>query len=262
MIKNLTYTLAILTLLVTPFAYYQTAQADVYGNLLAGYYTLDTNDVSGTTVTDNTGGGNTGTTFNSPVQSFGKMGQGLQFNGTNQRIDIGGTGFTWTDDTTMSAWVYPNLANDPTNTGVFVSKGSDKSSANGWGIILNQDGTHFAIQSVTLSLGEAGHTLDAIQTITANRWYLVTGVWDNTNKIMTLYINGKFESTLNVGAQTLRYVGPSQIGEMCGGGGNCTTTNYPFTGNVDDVRYYHRVLSAAEIASLYNLGLPHHHGAF
>jgi hypothetical protein len=43
--------------------------------------------------------------------------------------------------------------------------------------------------------------------------------------------------------------GFSEIGNDQGGGGTA-----PFLGSMDDMRYYNRALSAAEVRQLYNLG--------
>ncbi len=75
---------------------------------LVGYWSFDSGDVSGTTVLDQSGSGNNGTTVNSPKQVPGKLGQALSFNGTSQYVSLpNNTGYDANSIGTITAWIRP-----------------------------------------------------------------------------------------------------------------------------------------------------------
>jgi hypothetical protein len=68
-----------------------------------GHWTLD--ERSGTTANDITGNANTGTLTSGPQWTAGKLGQGLQFDGVNDNVNVGtGTGLS-PSNWTISTWV-------------------------------------------------------------------------------------------------------------------------------------------------------------
>ena len=75
---------------------------------LSAHYTLDTVDVSGSTAFDCSPAPNyDGTITSSPSNVTGKIGQALDFDGTNDYIDIPRM---ISDDFTISFWIKPTIA--------------------------------------------------------------------------------------------------------------------------------------------------------
>jgi hypothetical protein len=82
-------------------------------------------------------------------------------------------------------------------------------------------------------------------TLALNTWYHVVGVRDTVTANQRIYVNGVLEATAAYG--TLGTVtNPFRIG---------MPNDWPtegFIGSVDDVRYYNKVLTADEIATIYS----------
>ncbi len=107
-----------------------------------------------------------------------------------------------------------------------------------WEIGLFDDGRLFN------DLNQSGDNFSSVEILLANRWYHITCT-RNSSDVATIYINGAFDSTdLNAsgspGSDILR------IGHRTG----ATEEEY-FNGLLEDMRIYNRVLSAAEIATIY-----------
>jgi hypothetical protein len=201
--------------------------------LIAGY---NFNEGSGTTLTDVTGHGLSGT-INGATWTTGKNGGGLLFNGTTNFVDLGNsTSLQLTGSMTLEAWINANA--NPADDGQIIAK----SSGSGWQLKTSPDtGPH------TFGLAVSPNSSTNTQrysttTRSLNVWYHVAGVYDAAARTMTLYVNGapvngtltgtipasQFNQTVNV-----------NIGRRTGG--------YYFKGTIDDVRIYGRALSQAEI---------------
>jgi len=81
--------------------------------------------------------------------------------------------------------------------------------------------------------------------ISQNDWYHIVGVFDRGTRRGRVYVNGIEEADAELGLDPPSDSGLTKIG--C----NNDTGNGTFTGSVDDVRIYDRVLSAGEVAELY-----------
>ncbi len=209
---------------------------------LVGYWTFDgknTNWSSSTAeVLDSSGSGVNGNAVNMGTSSatIGKIGQALNFNGTNSRITASPTVL----DAEMSvfAWIKP--------TTVSVSQNiiGDVTSGNTPGLyllMLTNQGKLAVIWNgfVTFCLGN--------RTIKTNEWQLVGFVRSGSsgNWSCAAYVNGELDTS----ASSISTNPLNQLNFGIGSGGTL-----PFSGGIDDVRIYNRVLSAAEIRQLYNQG--------
>jgi hypothetical protein len=75
-------------------------------NGLVGYWTFDGKDMSGVQAYDRSGNGNHGTLTNGPMRRIGKIGQALEFDGSDDLVNgIGGTSLNNLADITVSAWI-------------------------------------------------------------------------------------------------------------------------------------------------------------
>jgi len=76
-------------------------------------------------------------------------------------------------------------------------------------------------------------------------WYRLVGVYDKTANTMTFYVNGASQGTVTA-PTTWAATGHTAIGRAQYNGVQTDFVN----GAIDDVRFYSRALSAAEVAAL------------
>ena len=188
------------------------------------------NEGSGTTVTDASGNGNTGTITNATWSTSGKYGGALQFNGSNARVTIpDAASLHLSTGMTLEAWVNPSTVNAnwrdviyKGNDNFYLEATSDKSSHPDAGMIAG------------------GSYADAFGTaaLPANSWSYLTETYDGAT--LRLYVNGtQVASTAHTGAIATS-TNPLQIG------GDTIYSQY-FAGLIDEVRVYNVALTAAQI---------------
>ena len=209
---------------------------------LVGHWSFDSGDVSGTTVLDQSGNGNNGTTVSDPKQIPGKLGQALSFNGSSSVV----VNSFPINTLTLSAWIR--------TTQIVGSSGSAQ--------IINRDTTggnnsrdwQFRIQGspavptiILFNTGGAIAGVVASTTVNDGKWHLVTATWDGAT--IRMYVDGKASGSPASFSGTLNSGSPLLFAEASGitGGSN-------FNGTIDDVRIYDRALSASDVEQLYNEG--------
>jgi hypothetical protein len=173
--------------------------------------------------------------------------QAFSFDGSNGSVDLGhDPSLNITGSLTVSAWVNVQSLNHPKylfadfdSTG-HLSQGS-------LGILAT--GQFFWFQ------GNQGIANDWVEPFGAtrvnlNQWYQVAVVRDDTAKTITLYVNGVPDGSVScAGIPVL----PLQGDKLLGGAG----PGFPqdaFSGLLDEVGFFNRALSAAEIQLIYKLG--------
>jgi len=189
---------------------------------------------SGTTWTDLSGNGNTGTLSATSIGYNSANGGSLVFDGTDDNSDLG-TFFTF-NNFTISLWVYPGSTQvqyadifDNNHTGArnFVCQQNN----------LNTNQYEFACFNSTNASGTGFFTLSA------NTWHYLTFTWNNS--VASAYINGVFYSSggaanpITYNAQNLRLAG------WYAGGRN-------WNGGMGNFMVHNRVLTAQEIQQNYN----------
>jgi PKD repeat protein len=95
--------------------------------------------------------------------------------------------------------------------------------------------------------GSGNNFVTSTTTVSANSWYHVTFSIDQSN--MRLYVNGVLEQTL---AATITAFNYDSTREVILGGSNELNFNEPYSGSIDNLRFYNRVLNAAEVSALYS----------
>lgn len=204
---------------------------------------------SGTTVTDSSGGGITGTltatSAGPPIYTSGRQATGyaLNFDGTNYVIGnsiqfrFPNTAFT------VSAWVRSS------NTPYAYFLASD-GFGGGWGLLIDGGGRAGVMlksagaYSVTVFAGGSN--------IIDGNWHQVTYVigTNTTNSSLctcTIYVDG-IQVATGAGSGIYSYSDPTVNWTI---GTRNLATAISFTGQLDDVRIYNRALTAAEISALY-----------
>jgi len=235
-------TVSVITISIAFFAYNffthqktQETEAAPSKTGLIGYWSMDNEDINGTTVYDRSEKGNNGVLTASPTSIAGKLGQAQTFNGT---IDISSNLLTSTTFS-ISSWININSLADDTEH-VIVGQYDT-----GDGRLLFEVDARPAYGNDSLRLfvgGTGGVDLQSSTKIVAGNWYFVSVVADGGNA--TLYINGKDE-----GSNTFSLI-PLNTNTQIGGENLLASAG--LRGYIDEVRIYEHALSAQEISQLYN----------
>jgi hypothetical protein len=207
---------------------------------LVAWWTFDGKDISGTQVYDKTGNLNTGTTTGGVTKIVGKIGQGVRLDGTGT-LDLGvGTSLNLPSRVTLSGWVRPSIIG--VSYPILFGKGYAQSGS--YSVHMRTDGSiWFEIDDVDATrhyYNPSGAFLSV------NKWAHVVATYDGATQ--RIYVNGVQDGTGQAASSNFgTTVAAFTIGPTLSGPGN-------FTGSVDDVRVYSRVLSPAEIQQLYQMG--------
>jgi len=196
--------------------------------------------------------GNDGTLTNmDPATDWvtGQFGKVLDFDGADDDVDIGAP--TLLDDLgplTMSAWINPRTAGEG-STGKIFSKRPTGAVTSDW--FLEIDNTTPEVNAFEFIKDETPNIgrVTNDNTVSFNVWQHIVVTWDGTNQGTGVHI---YKNGIELGYQA-----------TTGGGTNGSDATYPihignqddgaatFDGQIDDVRLYNRVLTAAEVWSLY-----------
>ncbi len=215
------------------------------GNLV-GWWTFDGKYLSTTTATDSSGQGNNGTLTNGPVPALGKVGQALNFDGSNDYVGIAdAAALRMTTILALSAWIKPTASNDGNFHFIFGKASySDSSDTNSsYKLYLKNDGTIGLYSSASGTFVVSGASV-----LSTNTWYQVAAVADGVNA--KIYINGVQDGTASFSSSFAKGTNADDVQI----GTNVSGSNQSFAGSIDDVRIYNKALSAAEVLQLYNMG--------
>ncbi len=221
------------------------SQNNLVTNGLLGMWSFDSRDIASTIAYDRKGGHN-GTISGSPQKKMGKVGQSLYFDGTDDWVNAGSAA-TLDNPSSLSISAWFKI---PTGGGGRIlskSGGVDK------GFLLDiMDFSYirFTGQYNTTDL-DVGYSVSLV----ADEWTHVLLTWDGSTSASNaiLYLNGV---AVNSFLSTQDGVGTREddSGADLMIGARSDTGNPRFLGNMDEVRYYNRVLSAGEVKTLYNAG--------
>jgi hypothetical protein len=221
---------------MTPVSWSFTTAAVVSTTPIAAYAF---NEGSGTTVTDLSGNGHTGTIANATWTTAGKYGNALSFNGTNAWVTINDANdLDLTTGMTLEAWVRPTAT--PSFWAAAIAKEQPNDPANNVAYALyTADGASNPPSIHGLFGSGAGADKFAVGTsvLTLNTWTHLAGTYDGT--ALRLYVNGTLVATFAQTGSMTATTGPLRIGGDFG--------NEFFTGLIDEVRVYNRALSQTEI---------------
>ncbi|MEW6428277.1 MAG: PKD domain-containing protein [Thermodesulfobacteriota bacterium] len=158
----------------------------------------------------------------------GQIGNGLVLDGAGDYAVIADHPAFHSSSFTMEAWIYPTAASGLNTIIGKVSQGKD------FALALYNGAPTF----MTYSGGR--RYISAAAAAPLNTWTHIAVTYDNPTNTITLYVNGAQAATGNYRPDTSN-TDPLQIGKS-----NCC--NEYFTGTVDDVRFWNRARSGAEIA--------------
>ena len=195
---------------------------------------------TGTTWTDLSGGGNTGTLTNGPTYDSANGGA-IVFDGSNDYISISNNSLLsfGTNSFTINLWI--RRISTSSNTPIITTYNDYNSGYPSYFYkgIYNASNVYDTGFTILTSSGNYITSLSAIP-ITNNEWVNIS-ITRSGNDI-TLYRNGSFYSTASSSGNNWSGTGrPTLIG-----GGVPSTT--PLNGNIAQASIYNRALSAAEIS--------------
>ena len=198
---------------------------------LVAWWKLDDDPSDG--VLDSSGHGHTGTCSGTcPTLVAGKLGMAYAFDAAASEAIVVPDSNDFRGDVTIAAWFYGNAA---TTSLSMLAKPVSTGTDNSWQLELRET------DKVSFS-GGTTHYLDSANVVTRSAWHHAAGTWDGTTK--RLYIDGVLSSSV---AATLSY---DTHTVYLGADNNSGTTTLYFSGMLDDLRVYSRVLSDTEIAAL------------
>lgn len=182
----------------------------------------------------------------STVDRFSNSNSAYAFSGTSSSyIQLPGNSFLKpTNGLSFSAWVKPGTLSSPEY--IVFTKNNTSSNFESYALVIASvsGGYKFRVHKGDGS----GNTsfVDGTTLISAGTWYHVAFTMDNSN--IAIYLNGALQATVST-TYSFNY----QSGkDVFLGGTNESIFNGPYVGSMDNVRFYNRVLSSAEISSLYS----------
>ncbi|MFH1188635.1 MAG: LamG domain-containing protein, partial [bacterium] len=202
---------------------------------LIGYWRFDESIWTGMSeeVQDSSGKNYHGTTKNSPTTGTGKFGKAGVFDGINDYI-IASNLENITTAVTVSMWIKP--------------------VAGAYGYVIAKD--HFSQYAIMIDEDVAmrtyigGNNYSVSYVFPKTEWTHIASTYDQNAGKLKQYINGELKGTTNVSTIMNTDGLNFSIGARCNTSGDCSTAQYSFSGQIDDLKIYNRVLSATEIADL------------
>ncbi len=213
---------------------------------LVGWWTFDGKDIPNGRVNDLSGSGNHATTSGISTSTFyttGKLGQGLNFDGVDDYLGLGTSATLNPSAITVSAWVNTNsLSKSYQNIVGRVKTGGGNSY---WQMMIKNTGklAMYAYGNSDVSYDGTG-----TYTLSTNKWYHIVMTYDSVDGLKG-YVNGVQDNSVAANGSLT-----SGVGVYATIGKDNFTSAREFSGKIDDVRVYNRVLSVNEINQLYNLG--------
>ncbi|HEX2923863.1 MAG TPA: LamG-like jellyroll fold domain-containing protein, partial [Chloroflexota bacterium] len=196
------------------------------------------NEGSGSTITDLSGNGNSGSITGASWTYQGRFGNALSFNGSNSFVKVNSSdSLNLGADLTLEAWVYPTALGGWRNVLL-----KEQSGDLTYGLYANTDSQRPAGY---IYVGGEVDTRGNSQ-LPLNSWTHLAVTHDGT--YLNLYVNGSLASTKTIAGSTPASAGPVEIG------GDDLWGEY-FSGSIDEVRIYDRALSQTEIQTDMNTAL-------
>ncbi len=160
----------------------------------------------------------------------------LDFDGTNDYVDVGNKAPIGISSPTRTVAAWINVRGKPSDWRAIISP-------------ISQEMVHFQIspmntvQAYFYGPGKEVFSTTAFNTANFNKWFHVLAIWDGTYARM--YVNGMQEGISSAGSgSNMAATQPINIGRGYG-------SSRHFLGQISDVRIYNRALSAEEVEQLY-----------
>lgn len=235
--KYLLTTLLFIAVFIPHFAH-----ADITSNLFS-YWAF--NDGTGTTASDSSGNGNTGTLTNGPTWSTpGNIWPNdIQYTGSSKTYVISSASITTGTSRTYAVWVKPISL---TNTDNFFISGRSS------GLFTNNVGEMFFNDRGAVSR-------DSGTVISSGVWTHVAAVCvfsGGSTDSVTLYVNGSQVAQFTGLTGSCNFNQSLDFVVTGTNGASVTNATYPYTGYEQEARIYTRALTSTDIAQLYAFTAP------
>lgn len=175
-----------------------------------------------------------------PVVVQGAIGEAIEFDGQHF-VELGDVGkFGYFDKFTISAWIQPHKAD-----GNIVSRMSDVSQGDGYSLVLHRG--HLQLNLVKRWLDDALR-VETDKPIPLDRWTHVVASYDGSRVAagVRFYINGQLQTNhVNLDQINQTFVSNEPLRVGAGNGPESR-----FTGSIDEVSLYDRLLQENEILAL------------
>ena len=228
-----------------------TLNAQDVTNGLVSKYTFDNDSIQDVVGTNN------GTTSDVLYSTgYGGSGKSIYFDGndgsqsaTVSRGLIEDPILSFNEDMTISFWFNIEELNSPNGMNILTSRRTLSGSEAG-GIEFNVSGNNtnlFSVAGRTVS-GGGGLTNEYIiqsAVLSTNQWYF--GTFTQSGTVKKLYLNG-----VEVGENTNSNFAEQNLIWALGSSRRSDEADREFHGDIDEVRFYNRALSPAEVTQLYN----------
>jgi RHS repeat-associated protein len=198
---------------------------------------------SGSSVTDSSGTGNSGTISGATRTASGKNGSALDFDGVDDLVTVpDANSLDLTTGMTLEAWVRPAQFDSSTWRTILFKE------APGWFVweLYAHTGGQSTFPSLFAYPSGIEYTATGTTTLPLNTWSHVSGTFDGGN--LRLYVGGTLVATIAAPGSFANTTGPVTMG------GNSVWPEW-LNGRLDDVRIYNRALSQTEIQADMNTGV-------
>jgi len=212
--------------------------ADISSGLVAHYpFEGDASDIQG----GNNGNPQGEVSFN----TTGVLRKAASFDGVDDYITIPNNPAFNGNEFSVSVWIRPH-SHDGVLEGVVAHGEADNDHSHYTLGVLNNK-FYFGIEDSS----DINYNATAGVNLVNNRWTHVTGVRKSSGEL-EIYINGLLSGTIATPNPATIDV-PLYIGALRNPGGGF---QWPFDGDVDELRIYNRALTSSDIQELYNLDAP------
>ena len=191
-------------------------------------------------------GSNSGIVQGGVAFAPGRVGQAFGFNGTNSYINVPSSpALKPTGPFTVEGWVNYNMLTDASGDAI-ITKGQDAEAAMDWSLVIGPG------QKLVPCVNVAGRWafIYCASTLATGVWYHVAMVYDGSS--IRGYVNGGLDGTKAASGTVQATDYPLRIGAYAPING--TGSKGYVNGRVDELSFYGRALSAAEIQAVYNAG--------
>lgn len=186
-----------------------------------------------TTLHDVSGSRNNGTLNGSMTQDdwvIGRNGYALDFDGTNDYVDLGNDTTLQVNTQTLCGWV------KTTDVGYYFAS---RASGNGGGNIFINSKVNFVI-------GATNSSATSSTSVDDGEWHYICVTFDDDTNVVNFYLDGSADGTATNTA-TINH----SFNKLIGKRGSDTSASHRLDGLIDNVCIYNRALTSQEFKFLY-----------